>query len=58
MPKKDAVEAMKVSGLLLNDYDEAALVNQADVDAALNEWKTEAPERFKDILEADNVEPR
>jgi phage-related protein (TIGR01555 family) len=58
MPKTDAVEGMKVSGLLLNDYDEAALVNQADIDAALNEWKTEAPERFKDILEADNVEPR
>ena len=58
MPKTDAVEAMKVSGLLLNDYDEAALVNQADIDAALNEWKSEAPERFKDILEADNVEPR
>jgi phage-related protein (TIGR01555 family) len=57
MPKNDAVEAMKVSGLLLNDYDEAALVNQADIDAALNEWKTEAPERFRDILEATNVEP-
>jgi hypothetical protein len=58
MPKEDAAEALKVSGLLLNDYDEAALVNQADIDAALNEWKTEAPERFKDILEADNVELR
>ena len=57
MPKKDAAEAIKVSGLLLNDYDEAALVNQADIDAALNEWKSEAPERFKDILEATNVEP-
>jgi hypothetical protein len=57
MPKTDAVEAIKVSGLLLNDYDEAALVNQSDIDAALNEWKAEAPERFKDILEATNVEP-
>ena len=57
MPKKDAAEAMKVSGLLLNDYDEAALVNQSDIDAALNDWKAEAPERFKDILEATNVEP-
>jgi len=56
--KVDAIEPLKVSGLLLNDYDEAALVNQADIDAALNEWKSEAPERFKDILEADNVEPR
>jgi phage-related protein (TIGR01555 family) len=58
MPKNDAVEPLKVSGLLLNDYDEAALVNQSDIDAALNEWKVEAPERFKDILEATNVEPR
>jgi hypothetical protein len=41
----------------LNDYDEAALVNQSDIDAALNEWKVEAPARFKDILEATNVEP-
>jgi tetratricopeptide (TPR) repeat protein len=41
----------------LNDYDEAALVNQSDIDAALNDWKAEAPERFKDILEATNVEP-
>ena len=57
MPKNDAAEAMKVSGLLLNDYDEAALVNQSDIDAALNDWKTEAPERFKDILEATNVQP-
>jgi hypothetical protein len=56
--KVDAIEPLKVSGLLLNDYDEAALVNQADIDAALNEWKSEAPERFKDILEATNVEPR
>jgi len=57
MPKNDAVEAMTVSGLLLNDYDEAALVNQSDIDAALNEWKVEAPTRLKDILEATNVEP-
>ena len=55
--KVDAAESLKVSGLLLNDYDEAALVNQSDIDAALNDWKTEAPERFKDILEATNVEP-
>jgi phage-related protein (TIGR01555 family) len=57
MPKNDSIDPMKISGLLLNDYDEAALVNQADIDAALNEWKEQAPDRFKDILEAEDVKP-
>lgn len=55
--KKDAVEPLKAEGLILGDIDEASLVTQADIDAALNQWKEEAPERFKDILEAGNVEP-
>ena len=55
--KQDAIEPVKTSGLLLNDYDEASLISSEDIDAALNQWKTEAPERFKDILEAGNVEP-
>jgi phage-related protein (TIGR01555 family) len=55
--KVDAIEPIKTSGLLLNDYDEASLISAEDIDAALNQWKTEAPERFKDILEAGNVEP-
>ena len=55
--KQDAIEPIKTSGLLLNDYDEASLISSEDIDAALNQWKTEAPERFKDILEAGNVEP-
>jgi phage-related protein (TIGR01555 family) len=55
MPKKDAIEPLKTSGLLLGDYDEAAFISQEDIDAALNDWKSQAPERFKDILEADNA---
>lgn len=55
--KKDAIEPLKAEGLILGDVDEASLVTQADIDAALNQWKQEAPERFKDILEAGNVEP-
>ena len=55
--KNDAIAPIQASGLLLNDYDEASLISSEDIDAALNQWKTEAPERFKDILEAGNVEP-
>ena len=55
--KKDAVEPLKTEGLILGGIDEASLVTQADIDAALNQWKQEAPERFKDILEAGNAEP-
>jgi phage-related protein (TIGR01555 family) len=55
--KTDAIEPLKAEGLILGDIDEAALITQADIDAALNQWKQEAPERFKDILEAGNVEP-
>jgi len=55
--KVDAIESVKVEGLLLGDYDEAAQITAADIDAALNQWKQEAPERFKDILEASDVEP-
>ena len=55
--KNDAIAPIQASGLLLNDYDEASLISSEDIDAALNQWKTEAPDRFKDILEAGNVEP-
>ncbi len=54
--KKDAIEPIKVEGMLLSDVDEAALISEEDIAAALNEWKQEAPERFKEILEADNAE--
>ena len=55
--KVDAMEPMKVEGLILSDVDEAALISSEDIDAALNQWKEEAPERFKDILEAEDARP-
>jgi phage-related protein (TIGR01555 family) len=55
--KVDALEPMKVEGLILSDVDEAALISPEDIDAALNQWKEEAPERFKDILEAEDARP-
>jgi hypothetical protein len=55
--KKDAVEPLKTSGLILSDIDEAALIEQQDIEAALTQWREEAPERFKDILEATDIEP-
>lgn len=54
--KEDAIEPVKVEGLLLGDYEEAAFISPDDIDAALNQWKETAPERFKDILESENVE--
>jgi len=55
--KNDAIIPMKVEGLILSDIDEASLISEEDIDAALNQWKEEAPERFKDILEAEDVKP-
>ncbi len=55
--KVDAMEPMKVEGLILSDVDEAALISAEDINAALNQWKEEAPERFKDILEAEDARP-
>lgn len=58
MPKEDAIEPLKTSGLILGDYDEAAFISEEDINAALNDWKQQAPERFKDILEAENAPPQ
>lgn len=55
--KVDAIEPLKTSGLVLGDVDEASLISEEDIDAALNQWKQEAPERFKNILEAEDVQP-
>jgi phage-related protein (TIGR01555 family) len=55
--KEDAIEPLKTSGLILSDIDEASLIDEEDISAALNQWKEEAPERFKDILEAEDVKP-
>jgi phage-related protein (TIGR01555 family) len=54
--KKDAIEPMKVEGLILGNIDEEAFITEADIDKALNEWKEEAPAKFKDILEAEDAE--
>jgi phage-related protein (TIGR01555 family) len=55
--KVDAMEPLKTSGFILGDDEEAAFVSQEDIDAALNQWKDQAPEKFKDLLEAQDVEP-
>ena len=55
--KQDAMQPLKTSGFILGDDEEAAFVSQEDIDAALNQWKDQAPEKFKDLLEAQDVEP-
>jgi len=55
--KEDAIEPIKAEGLILSDIDEASVVTEEDIRAALTQWKEEAPERFKDILEAEDAEP-
>ena len=55
--KNDAIDPLKTSGFLLSDDEEAAFVSPEDIDAALNQWKELAPERFKDLLEAEDVQP-
>ena len=55
--KVDAIDPLKTSGFLLSDDEEAAFVSPEDIDAALNQWKELAPERFKDLLEAEDVQP-
>ena len=55
--KKDA-EPLKTSGFILSNIDEASLIDEQDISDALNQWKQEAPERFKDILEAEDDQPQ
>lgn len=55
--KQDAIDPLKTSGFILSDDEEAAFISQEDIDAALNQWKEQAPEKFKDLLEAQDVEP-
>ena len=54
--KKDAFSPIAPQGLILADIDEAALISEEDIEQALQQWKEEAPERFKDLLEASDVE--
>ena len=54
--KKDAIDAIKVEGLMLAQVDEAAFISDEDIERAMKEWKQEAPAQFKDILEAKDAE--
>ena len=54
--KQDAVEPMKVEGLMLAGVDEAAFISDEDIENAMKQWKEEAPAQFKELLEADNAE--
>ena len=54
--KKDAIEPMKVEGLMLAGIDEAAFISDEDIEKAMKEWKAEAPAQFKEILEAEDAE--
>jgi hypothetical protein len=54
--KKDAFSPIAPQGLILADIDEAALISEEDIEQALQQWKEEAPERFKDLLEASDAE--
>lgn len=53
---QDAIDPVKPEGIILADIDEASLISDADIEDALNQWKDEAPERFKEMLEADDAE--
>jgi uncharacterized protein len=54
--KEDAIDPMKVEGLMLGDIDEAAFISDEDIENAMKEWKEEAPAKFKELLEADDAE--
>ena len=54
--KVDAMAPMKVEGRIIDNIQEEALISEDDVANALKQWKEEAPARFKDILEANDVE--
>ena len=54
--KVDAIVPMTVEGMMLADIDEAAFISDEDIEKAMQQWKEEAPAKFKDLLEADNAE--
>ena len=56
--KVDAIDPLKVEGTIISGIDEAAIIEQADIQAALEEWKREAPERYKTLLEATDLDPQ
>ena len=56
--KVDAIDPLKVEGTIIGGIDEAAIIEEADIKAALEEWKQEAPERYKTLLEATDLDPQ
>jgi phage-related protein (TIGR01555 family) len=54
--KEDAITPVKAEGVMLADIDEAAFISDEDIKKAMQQWKEEAPTKFKELLEADNVE--
>ena len=53
--REDAIIPVKVEGMVLADIDEKAFISEEDIGNALAEWRDEVPDRFKEILEADNA---
>ena len=53
---QDAIDPVKPEGIVLADIDEASVISDVDIEDALNQWKDEAPKRFKEMLEADDAE--
>jgi uncharacterized protein len=54
--QEDAIEPMKVQGMIMPVENEVAFISEEDVEEAIKQWKEEAPARFKDILEADDAQ--
>jgi hypothetical protein len=48
--KEDAIEPVKTSGMILGGIDEAAFISDEDIEAAISQWKEEAPKQFQDLL--------
>ncbi|NDA26305.1 MAG: DUF1073 domain-containing protein [Verrucomicrobia bacterium] len=56
--KVDAIDPIKASGTIVGGIDEAALIEDDDIKAALEQWQKEAPERYKTLLEATDLDPQ
>ncbi|BAS57977.1 hypothetical protein NIES2135_26400 [Leptolyngbya boryana NIES-2135] len=53
--RKDAAEVFQVEGEVLSDreFEELANVDRSDINAALNEWRSNAPEKFSTLLDGE-----
>lgn len=53
--RKDAAEVFQVEGEVLSDreFEELANVDRSDIEAALNEWRSNSPKKFKGLLDAE-----